>query len=90
MKASTTKMPNNSEAAQKTRARSLRDQFRRLKSKEAVGPDGDKSSSRSQSGDSVEEANPKSETKESPREFIHRRMRELDAPSKPSTKSRKR
>ena len=81
-------MPNNNEA-QNARTRSLRDQFRRLKSKGTAGPAADESASRSQSKNSVEEAKPKSPTKESPREFIHRRMRELDAPTESATKSRK-
>ena len=82
-------MQDNSEA-QKVRARSLRDQFRRQKTKGTVGPAADESASRNESTNSVEDAKPKSPTKESPREFIHRRMRELDAPTKSATKSRKR
>jgi hypothetical protein len=82
-------MPNNDEA-QNARARSLRDQFRRLKSKGTASPAADKPASRSESTNSVEDAKPKSPTKESPREFIHRRMRELDAPTESATKSRKR
>jgi len=88
MKASRTIMPNNDEA-QHARARSLRDQFRQLKSKGTAGPAADKSASRSESTNPVEEAKQKSPTKESPREFIHRRMRELDAPTESATKSRK-
>jgi len=77
-------MPDNNEATQKVRARSLRDQFRRLKSKDA----GDEpSSQQGQSRNSAEDTKP---AKESPREFIHRRMRELDAPTESATKSRKR
>lgn len=76
-------MPDKHEATQKVRARSLRDQFRRLKSKDA----GDEPSSQGQSKNPVEDTKP---AKESPREFIHRRMRELDAPTESATKSRKR
>jgi len=90
MKVSRTIMQDNNETAQKAKTRSLRDQFRRLKSKGTGGPAADKAASRSESTNSVEEAKQKSPTKESPREFIHRRMRELDAPTESATKSRKR
>jgi len=82
-------MPKNDEA-QNARARSLRDQFRRLKSKGSASTVADKPASQSESTNSVQDAKPKSPTKESPREFIHRRMRELDAPTESATKSRKR
>ena len=89
MKASITIMPNNDEAQSGESSEPER-------SISAAQIQGDcRSRSRQvcfskQSTNSVEEAKPKSPTKESPREFIHRRMRELDAPTESATKSRKR
>jgi hypothetical protein len=77
-------MSNNDEAARKARAQRLREQLSRLKSAETPPPPDDQKKG---VGQQPEPAAPR---RESPREFIHRRMQELDAPKKAIKKGRKR
>ena len=72
-------MEKDNEAARKAREESLVEEIERLTSRQSATE-----KEESKAADEKSEASDKETTSaESPREFIHRRMRELDQPKKP-------
>jgi len=75
-------MQKDDEAARKDRAQRLKDQVKGLKSRRSSAEDADQTASQSQDEQ-------KTAQQISPREFVQRRMRELDSLKKRPSKRRK-